>query len=226
MRIRSLQLALPCVCALLAMPARAELFDRGGGLIYDSTLNITWLANALPGFGSAQDLSDGQPWGDMRWPDAVQFAANYSFADSVRHVTWDDWRLPKASPACGANAYNCTANEMGHLFYVDFKGTKGYAWTSPFSPGIDAAKVALFQNLQNAPYWNQEAVASDPVNLAYGFSSAGAQLVTTKISPNYILLVRDGDVTSPVPEPSHLALLSVGVLGLLWRQRRRQVDQA
>jgi len=30
----------------LAAPAQAALFDRGGGLIYDDVLDITWLQDA------------------------------------------------------------------------------------------------------------------------------------------------------------------------------------
>lgn len=34
------------VLAMLLGNAQAGLFDRGGGLIYDDDLNITWLSNA------------------------------------------------------------------------------------------------------------------------------------------------------------------------------------
>lgn len=209
-----------------AAASQAALFDRGGGLVYDSTLNVTWLANALPAVGSALDLADGQPWGDLTWDNAMTFAANYSHVDSVRHRTWDDWRLPAAAPMCGATVFNCSSNELGHLYYVDFNLPKPYAWTSPFAPGRNEANLALFTNLQNAPYWNGELYASDPSNVAWAFSSGGQQIATTRISPNYVMLVRDGDVISSVPEPETYALMlmGMGVLGTVLRRQRRRQD--
>lgn len=41
--------------------AQAALIDRGGGLIYDTDLNITWLQNANYGAGSTYD--DIGNWG-------------------------------------------------------------------------------------------------------------------------------------------------------------------
>ena len=35
-----------CVYALNASVAQATLFDRGGGLIYDNVLDVTWLQDA------------------------------------------------------------------------------------------------------------------------------------------------------------------------------------
>lgn len=35
--------------------AQASLYDRGGGLIFDSDRNITWLQNANQGAGSIYD---------------------------------------------------------------------------------------------------------------------------------------------------------------------------
>ena len=51
---------------LFAAQSRAELFDRGNGLIYDDVLDITWLQNALSG-------------GNKNWDTAVEWAANLEY---------------------------------------------------------------------------------------------------------------------------------------------------
>lgn len=73
----------------LSCAAQAALIDRGGGLLYDNVLNITWLQDATYAQTSGAD-SDGY----MNWYQAKDWAANLSYYDSVRGVTHDNWRLP------------------------------------------------------------------------------------------------------------------------------------
>jgi hypothetical protein len=80
---------------IAAGSAQAALIDRGGGLIYDSTLNITWLQNANPIAGSIYD--DGAKCN--RWPHVVPnaqaFAASFSYFNPANGVTYSNWRLPQ-----------------------------------------------------------------------------------------------------------------------------------
>ena len=48
------------ICVFFALPgiANAALVDRGGGLIYDTDLNITWLADANYAYTSGYDTQD------------------------------------------------------------------------------------------------------------------------------------------------------------------------
>ena len=71
--------------------AWAELIDRGGGLIYDSTWDITWLQDANYAVTSGFD-SDGK----MDWNIAMSWTSGLEYYDSVRDVTWSNWRLPIA----------------------------------------------------------------------------------------------------------------------------------
>lgn len=73
----------------LVQPAYAVLINRGGGLIYDNDLNITWLQDANLG-------------GKMTWDDASAWVDNLNFAG------FDDWRFPK---------WEASINEIVHLFY-------------------------------------------------------------------------------------------------------------
>ncbi|HBH62297.1 MAG TPA: hypothetical protein DDX85_11295 [Nitrospiraceae bacterium] len=75
----------------------AALNDRGGGLIYDDVLDITWMQDANY-FGST-----------MTWNDAVNLVDNFVFQG------YDDWRLPESDSSCSGSG--CTGSEMGHIFY-------------------------------------------------------------------------------------------------------------
>lgn len=76
--------------------ANGALWDRGGGLIYDDVLNITWLQDANYARTSGYD-DDGR----MQWNQAAEWADGLSYYDSVRGVTWTDWRLPDTGPVNG-----------------------------------------------------------------------------------------------------------------------------
>lgn len=69
--------------------AQAALVDRGGGLIYDNVLNITWLQDA-----NYAKTSNAHATGKMGWTAANTWAANLVYYDSVRKINYSDWRLP------------------------------------------------------------------------------------------------------------------------------------
>src|SRR3989344_6138087 len=133
-------LGLACVSA---NTAQASLVDRGGGLIYDTDLNVTWLSNANVN-------------GLMTWGNAMTWASNLSYYDSVRNVTYTDWRLP-TSDTCGG--YNCTGSEMGHLFYTELGGVAGQSIATTHN-----ANYNLFQNVQSDVYWSGTEYAPDTIN--------------------------------------------------------------
>ncbi len=78
--------------------ANATLWDRGGGLIYDDVLNITWL----------QDANYAKTWGydadgRMTWSQAM------TWADQLVYAGYDDWRLPRTLPVNGSSYNNTSA---------------------------------------------------------------------------------------------------------------------
>ena len=95
-----------CICG----SAYADLFDRGGGLIFDSDLNITWYD-----YTYVDTVNDGDAWGQ-----AMAWAATLD----IDGVT--GWRLPTTP---GTSEDNDSEGEMGHLYYVD--GMKIVANKSP-----------------------------------------------------------------------------------------------
>ena len=80
----------------ISVLAEATLWDRGGGLIYCDTLDITLLQNANFGAGSSYDDGDNATDGKMNWDNAQDWA------DNLVYGGYDDWRLPSASNQNGS----------------------------------------------------------------------------------------------------------------------------
>jgi hypothetical protein len=183
-------------CALLiAGTAQAALQDRdldGDTIVdafYDTDLDITW-------------LRDANPYGKIRWDDAVAWASGYSFAG------YSDWRLPTSDTCSG---YNCTGSEMGHLWYVELGNSAGGPMTN----------TGGFQDLQSGSYWSgtehyrvsTHALAFDTIE--------GSQFGAQKRNAFYVMAVRPGDVPA-VPEPGTYGLMALGLLGVGAVARRRR----
>jgi len=177
-----------------ASTAEAALMSRLGGLaVYDTDLNITWLANANAN-------------GVMDWTAANAWAAGLTVGG------YTGWRLPTADPACGQN-YNCINSELGHLYYTELGVTAVNNITSSTSPYL-----ALFTNVQNSFYWSGTEYAPNP-NIAWYFDTKnGNQNYFTKDFILHAWAVRSGDV----PEPGVIGLFGVGALAWAGtRQKRR-----
>lgn len=248
------------LAGLLAMgisgAAQAALHDRGGGLIYDDVLDVTWLQDANYGAGSSYDsfeyaYDDGSGYnaipgsngnGRMQWNNALNWAASLSYYDSVRDVTWGDWRLPhmiNLAPclfyAAGGNcgfAVQPLSGEMAHMFYVTLgnKSSFNYSGSTPISGG-GLINTGPFINLQNGGYWYSTPTEFDYSNGGYtpawGFTMAsGFQGGLTEDLGRWgqhAWAVRDGDVgmTLAVPEADTWVMLLAG-LGLVgYRAQRR-----
>lgn len=225
---------------ILSGAAQATLIDRGGGLIYDTDLDVTWLQNANAALGSSYDSADGLTDGRTTWKNSVDRAANLSYYDSIRNVTYTNWRLPTTTDTgalgcndsysgtdCGYNV-NTATGEMAHLYYVvlgnlspyetngsDRSGTLGVNWglvnTGPFS------------NLQFNYYWSGTEDATNPTDFAWTFYfGIGYQTTTPKDGSTFAWAVRDGDVAAiPEPETYAMILAGLGLVGAAVRRQRR-----
>lgn len=237
MTIQKRALVAAALLAALSGAAQAALVDRGGGLIYDTTLDITWLQDA--NYAQTTGYDDD---GKMTWSNAKAWADNLSYYDSVRGVTYTDWRLPKwnntpgsvygceysnGGTDCGSNV-DPASGEMAHLFFVDLGNTSQRTTagvTKPGTSGVDWGLVNTgpFINFQSdASHWYRTEIGP---NTAFDFSFySGYQTFWYKTSSFYALAVRPGDV-APVPEADTWTMLLAG-LGLVVAATTRKQRKA
>ena len=197
-----------------SMSSRAELIDRGGGLIYDTVLNITWLQDANYAKTSDYDMD-----GAMTWEQAMNWVENLVYEDPVRSVHWSAWRLPHTLPINGTSynfnfpsgygygwdgtcdiGYNITSpnSEMGFMFHVNL-GNKSYFDTLGNFPQLDYGlkNTYPFVNLVSYHYWSETEYFGygSPAVAAWNFNfSMGIQNEDDKTYNLYAWAVRDGDI--------------------------------
>ena len=235
------------VSVMLGLPGigHAALHDRGGGLIYDDILDVTWLAKSSDTF--------------VTWQSAFDWADGLEYVDSVRGVTWSDWRLPTVAPVDGNafvytdtfngttdRGYNIaapgtlyagsTASELAHLFFVSLgnlgicdpatstatscgSAPAGWGFVNRFTFDIPVSALG-------STFWTGTDYPPGNGSFAWYFSlGSGQQFRDYKGTRAFALALRDGDVgLAPIPEAETYALMlaepGVGPLGSRLRRYR------
>lgn len=214
----------------LTATAEASLIS-GSGLIYDTDLDITWLADANYADTSGYIDTITTVWNDGRmvWDQANTWASQLEYAG------FTDWRLPTANaPVTGScafdnthngttYAYNCTNSEMGHLFQ-ELGGTVDIvANTSMFNETI-------FSGLEHWNYWSgtTTGIGCDPltpnVGCAWDFDFKNSVTYNYAVGANfYALAVHEGNIgnLAAVPVPPAVWLFGSGLIGLIGVSRRK-----
>lgn len=229
--------------------AQAALHDRGGGLLYDDVLDVTWLQDASYAMTSGYDTD-----GLMSWKQAVKWAGDLVYQDSVRGVSYSDWRLPHVLPVDGTSyngkfsfdgstdeGYNNTSpnSELSYMFHVNLGLNGYYRPDGTVEPDFGAtgmgrwgsANVGLVKNIRSNIYWTGSVYEPHPTLNAWMFDAHwGYQNFYSQWDNLYVWALRDGDVAAgplsvplAVPEPGTYALFLAGLAGLVLFARRKAV---
>lgn len=205
----SLVPALLCAGLLFASGANAALQSQSGGqTLYDTDLNIVWLADANYALTSHYAENAGYSTdGRLTWAQATAWIASLNAENGgIGHLGFNDWRLPTTDHC---EDYGCTSSEMGHLFYQELGGEAHKSIAAKHNANYD-----LFQQVGSGYYWSGSAKGS-----AYAWSidfANGYQGTSGTTSLAYAMAVR----AVPEPESFVLMMVGLGVIGAVARRRR------
>ena len=190
---------------------------------YDTTLNITWLADA----NYANNTNNNR----MVWSTANDWAATLNPYGSG--IT--GWRLPTVTDTgtpgcnwaltgtdCGYNVDTATS-EMAHMFYTTL-GNKGYYAASGGGPqsGWGLTNTGPFSKLQARDYWSSSEGYGNYQAWFFDFYR-GYQDHHWDTYGGYAWPVHAGDVGAPaIPVPAAAWLFGSGLLGLVGLSRKRR----
>jgi hypothetical protein len=177
---KTMSAALVILAVFALGSAHAVLVNNGGGLIYDTDLNITWY---------------DYRYGGLNWSEAVAWAANLN----VGGIT--GWRVSTTPVSLSPELpYSNTVDlgEMGHLYHVegirgDAKGLFPISMADIWIPG----EIGFFWSGTTGPDYNGQ-----PSAIAFSFSYpnfpsnwGGYGLLWSKENIGLALAVHDGNIS-------------------------------
>lgn len=179
MRMRNFMVALALAVGVTGN-AQALLYDRGGGLIYDTVLDVTWLQDANYFKTQVDNSGDGgvslvngiisevgtivsgngthtlttsdfhTTDGRMTWYGAMAWTQALDYVDPVSGVTLEGWRLPTVEPVDGTT--------FDYSYSFDGSTDLGYNISAPGTvySGATGSELAYmyYNSLGNLGYYD------------------------------------------------------------------------
>lgn len=227
--ITQISLATTLLFSLSAGSAHAALYDRGNGMIYDSTQDITWLQDA-----GYMHTSGYNPFGS-----AIFWSYANNWATKLVYAGHSGWRLPTLTLIGDTHTsydsstdfgYNNTNGELGHLFFelgnkslYDKHGNiqSGYGLVN--TSFIDAATGKTVSFLNVGPSIWYDLPLGENNNMWEFDTSVGVQQYFYDGNLALAWAVHDGDIAnvSSVPVPAAAWLFGSGLIGLVGASRRK-----
>ncbi len=192
-----------------SVSANADLIDRGGGLIYDTDINVTWLQNANLAASNTFGVGGIQALGQMDWSTAQSWIAAMNAAN---YLGYSDWRLP-TTPFLGTGVFT-DQGDMGHLYYDELLGQPAPFPAGPAIPLTDTSPFTNVQQYSACNYWLYGFPGDLDYKPTFDFSIGLQSDGRTIMQEEFCWPVRTGDVAA-VPEPETIILLCSGLAGLL-----------
>ncbi len=207
----------------LAVPSALADLNPGsdGQTVYDSTLHVTWLADAdfAASMSIPCDRCTINPGGSMTHSSAEAFkVAINSYNGGTGWLGVNAWVLPPtvdSDSSCSLGkdtrstfGFGCSASPMGELYYNQLAGG-----LSPGTPAIATsdATIGPFANLQPYLYWSCQQSSDDPLacggapaqDFQWSFSFGNGFQGTDVVQNNLYVMVYYPDRQPPaaIPRP-------------------------